>query len=147
MRRPLALLLMLGVLGQPVPVAAERFAARDVPGGGASQFTGQPDVWDSLAGMPRGTRCRLVLASGSEITGRLVSARADAIVLEKNEVRKGTFSPPSGLSLKDPLTFPRSDVSLVAVDKGWPTWAKVLLWVGIGWVAAGAIIGSIVGNS
>lgn len=147
MRRAFAVLAMSGVIVQPLPVTAERHVAANAPSVTASQPQARADIWKSLPDLPRGTRCRLLLVDGSDIVGRLVSARADAIVLEKNEIRKGPFSPPPGLALRDPLTFQRSEVSSVVQVKGWPTWAKVLMWVGIGWVVAGAIAGSIVGNS
>jgi hypothetical protein len=103
--------------------------------------------WDTLPSMRAGVKLRLLLADGSEVVGELVAARADAVVLNRNEVRKGLFTAPAGMSLRDPLTFPRSNVVSVTEDKGWPLWGKVLLWVGIGYAVAGAIIGSIVGNS
>ena len=90
---------------------------------------------------------RLVLTDGSEVVGQLVTVRADAVVLEKNRVRQGPFSPPAGSSLRDPLTFARTQVTTVEEVRGWPRWAKVLLWVGIGWAVAGVIVAGIVGNS
>ena len=103
--------------------------------------------WDMLRSMRAGVKLRLSLADGSEIVGQLVAAKTDSLVLNRNKVRKGPFTAPAGTSLRDPLTFLRSDVLSVEEDKGWPFWAKALLWVGIGWAVAGAIVGSIVGNS
>ena len=113
----------------------------------ASQPQMEADIWDRLPSLPNGTRVRLMLTDGSEVIGHLVSASTDAAVLDKSKVRKGPFTAPTGMSLRDPLTFRRSEVLSVAEAKGWPVWAKVLLWVGMAWVVAGAIVGSIVGNS
>lgn len=146
MRRPLVVVLAAALI-VPAPMTADSDAVMKPAPAASYQAAGQGDIWDSLPDLPRGTRVQLLLTNGSEIRGRLISARSDAIVLEKNQVRRGTFAPPPGTSLRDALTFKRSDVSSVVQIKGWPTWAKALVWVGIGWVAAGAIIGSIVGNS
>jgi hypothetical protein len=100
-----------------------------------------------LRSMRLGVKLRLSLADGSEVVGQLVAVNADTVVLNRNKVRKGPFTAPAGTSLRDPLTFLRSDVLSVKEDKGWPFWAKALLWIGIGWAVAGAIIGNIVGNS
>ena len=129
--------------------AASRIPDSSVPSKAAGA-TSQPSngvSWDMLRSMRAGVKLRLSLADGSEIVGQLVAAKADTVVLNRNKVRKGPFTAPAGTSLRDPLTFLRSDVLSVEEDKGWPFWAKALLWVGIGWAVAGAIIGSIVGNS
>jgi hypothetical protein len=102
--------------------------------------------WDTLPSLRAGMKLRLSLADGSEVVGQLVAAKSDAVVLNRNKVRKGPFTAPSGMSLRDPLTFLHSDVLSVEQDKGWPFWTKALLWIGISWLVAGAIIGSIVGN-
>ena len=104
-------------------------------------------TWAVLSSSGPGTKVRLVLTDGSEVVGQLVTVRADAVVLEKNRVRQGPFSPPAGSSLRDPLTFARTQVTTVEEVRGWPRWAKVLLWVGIGWAVAGVIVAGIVGNS
>ena len=112
--------------------------------------TSQPSngvSWDALRSMPAGVKLRVSLADGSEVAGQLVVAKADAVVLNRNKVRKGPFTAPAGTSLREPLTFLRSDVLLVEEDKGWPFWAKALLWIGISWAVAGAIIGSILSYS
>lgn len=116
----------------------------------AARAASQPSdasSWEMLSTLDPGVKLRLVLADGSEVVGHLVSARPDAVVLERNKVRKGPYTSPAGTSLRDALTFQRSQVSSVEEAKGWPLWAKVVLWVGIGWVAAGVIVGSIIGNS
>ena len=61
-------------------------------------------------------------------------------------VRKGPYTAPVGASLRDPLTFQRSEVLSAEEAKGWPLWAKVALWVGIGWVVAGAIAGAVLSS-
>lgn len=96
----------------------------------------------------QGAHCNHVEETdGSEVVGHLVTARSDAVVLDRSKVRRGPFTAPAGTSLRDPLTFQRTQVSSVEEAKGWPVWAKVVLWVGIGWVVAGVIIGTTVGNS
>ena len=117
------------------------------PKAGATTQPSNGLSWDLLHSMRAGVKLRLSLADGSEVVGQLVAAKADTVVLNRNKVRKGPFRAPAGTSLRDPLTFLRSDVVSVKEDKGWPFWAKALLWVGIGWAVAGAVIGSIVGNS
>jgi len=116
----------------------------------AGQAASQPsdaNSWEMLPTMHAGVKLRLVLTDGSEVVGHLVVARSDAVVLDRNKVRKGPYTAPAGMTLRDPLTFQRTQVASVEEAKGWPAWAKVVLWVGIGWVVAGVIIGSVVGNS
>lgn len=115
-----------------------------------SQAASQPSdatTWEMLPTLDPGVKLRLVLTDGSEVVGHLVTARSDAVVLDRSKVRRGPFTAPAGTSLRDPLTFQRTQVSSVEEAKGWPVWAKVVLWVGIGWVVAGVIIGTTVGNS
>ena len=142
MRGTFTIVLILCVLVQPMELSAG-----PADGTRVSQPAPGADTWDKLPRLPSGARVRLVLTDGSEVVGHLVSARAEAVVLERNKVRKGPFTAPTGMSLRDHLTFQRSDVVSAAEAKGWPLWAKVLFWVGLAWVLAGAIIGPILGNS
>ncbi len=103
--------------------------------------------WDSLSSLPAGVKLRLQLTDGSEVVGRLVSVQEDAIVLDRNKVRKGTFSAPAGSSLRDAVTFPRSTIQSVGRHKGWPTWATVVIVVVVVYAVVGVTVLSKVGKS
>ena len=85
-------------------------------------------VWDRLPKLAKGTRIGLTFTDRTEIRGRLVEARADAVVLEDSVALKGPAQP-GGVSLKGPRTFLRSNVSSVKVlGSPYTKWA----WIGVG---------------
>jgi hypothetical protein len=73
------------------------------------------DGWNQVLFAPEGSRVRIGLHDGTELTARLVVARPDAIVIE--DIRTG----PTGIrtrpgdSLKDGLTIARADVAWIAL--------------------------------
>lgn len=71
----------------------------------------QGDPWNDVQGVPPGTRLRIVLRNGSEVTGTVVSTTPDSVVMADNVPgATGLTMPGNQISLKDPLTFPRADV-------------------------------------
>lgn len=75
-------------------------------------------IWDTLPNVPTRTRLILTLNDGSQVRGRVVEARPDAVVLDENEVLKGQLKSAAGTPLRAPLTFMRADVSRVRVLGG-----------------------------
>jgi hypothetical protein len=89
------------VLGEPLDVVS---------------ISQQPaDVWDAVQGLPPGTRLKLAFHDGSEVTGTVVETRADAVVMDDNHSGRAGIKTPPGSSLRDTLTFTRSDVTTVSV--------------------------------
>jgi len=101
------------------------------------------DVWGTLPKLPAGTLVRLTLSDGAELEGRLVEARADAIVLEGSQLLKGRFQIAAGVSLRDKLTFSRTDVTRVTTEalrrKG-GRWSRLPAAVAMGALEAVAIL-------
>ncbi len=104
----------------------------------------QEEAWNRLTVAPPGSRVRLTLKDGSEIRGRLVEARADAVVLEDNETGPTGIRLSPGQSIRDRLTFFRADTASVDIlsqqRSGLSTGQKIAMWVGIGVAIIAAII-------
>lgn len=75
------------------------------------------DVWASVQGLPPGTRLKLTLNDGSEVTGTVVETRADAVVMNANQPGSSGLKTPPGSSLRDDLTFARSNVAQASILK------------------------------
>lgn len=148
-------------LGATRPILAAALAAARLEGrpGAASIGAGEAqsgsDVWAQVQTVPAGTRVRVALNDGSEFEGDLVEARADVIVLQNNQLRRGEFRSIAGTSLRDALVFQRANVTSVTVFRGGrfvkpgdekrppQTWAgrhTVLTGLLIG-ASAGAVVG------
>lgn len=105
--RAVALLLM-GTMAGPTPGALAG------PMTTTSTVEQAADPWETLLpNLPVGTRLLLKLTTGAEIQGRLVEVRADAVVLDENQIRAGTMTAKG--SLRDPQAFNRQEVLRVSV--------------------------------
>lgn len=73
------------------------------------------DGWDRVVSAPEGSRIRVGLRDGAEVTGRLVVARPDAIVIDNVQTGPAGVRTGPGVSLKDGLTIARADVATIAL--------------------------------
>jgi hypothetical protein len=60
---------------------------------------------------------KLTFNDGSEVTGTVVETRADAVVMNANQPGSGGLKTQSGSSLRDDMTFARSNVAEVSILK------------------------------
>ena len=96
-------------------------------------------LWDGLPELPAGALIQLTLADGTQLSGRLVEARADAVILGDTVLVKGRLVAAAGSSLKDPFTFLRPHVASITVAQAKRGTHKALLWAG-GMVAGLAVL-------
>jgi hypothetical protein len=77
---------------------------------------GQANSWEELTATPEGSRVRIGLRDGSEVTGRIVVVRTDAVVLDDLQTGpNGVRTPPGSGSVQDGFRFDRADVASVEV--------------------------------
>ena len=95
-------------------VAIALAALLAAPGSGLAQAAGP---WNNVRGLPAGSRLKLVLTNGSELTGTVVSTTDDRVIMRniragaagwKREARDAG-SPP------DQVPFARADVAMASV--------------------------------
>lgn len=113
-------LTVLNVADSTLPVAARLLTNASVlaePLDAVSESQQPADAWDSVQGLLPGTRLKLTFNDGSEVTGTVVETRADAVVMNDNQPGRAGLKTPRGSSLRDKLTFTRSDVATVSVLK------------------------------
>jgi hypothetical protein len=89
----------------------------------------QAVTWDRLPTRAKGTRLRMTLTDRAVVTGHLVEARADAVVLEDVVALQGR--------LQGPQTFLRSNVASILVLKG----RSKVKWIGIASGIAAGVAG------
>lgn len=77
--------------------------------------TGEDTVWNQLVAARQGSRVRVALRDGSEVTGRLVVVRTDAVVLDEIQTGPSGIRIPPGASLRNGLTFDRADIASIQV--------------------------------
>ncbi len=73
------------------------------------------DGWNRVVSAPEGSRVRIGLRDGTELTARLVVARPDVIVIEDVHTGPTGIRTGPGVSLKDGLTIARADVASIAL--------------------------------
>jgi hypothetical protein len=100
-----------------------------------------PDGWDTAVTAPLGTRVRLTLLNGTTVTGLLVEAQTDALVLKDNELERGQLVSRSG-SLRDPHTFVRAEIRKAHAE-GIAKPASAKKQVLMVFAAVGALIGAL----
>ena len=81
----------------------------------AGQAPAGPDAWEQLAAAPEGSRVKVMLRDGSEVRGRIVLVRADAMVLDEIQTGAAGVRTPAGASLRDGLTVVRDEVASATV--------------------------------
>ena len=71
--------------------------------------------WNRVVSAPEGSRVRIGLRDGTDLTARLVVARQDVVVI--TDIRTGPTGvrTKAGVSLKDGLTIARADVASIAL--------------------------------
>ena len=101
--------LLIGVMAGPM---APNAMARPMKTVTAAEQSADP--WETLLpAVPVGTRLLLTLTTGAQVEGRLVTVLPDAVVLDDNRLRSGTFT--ARTPLRESLTFRRADVRAVSV--------------------------------
>lgn len=103
MKSALLLTLIACLAASALPVAAQETPRQST------------DVWDSVRGLPPGTRVRLILHDGAEITGTVVETRLDTVVMKDNHPGRAGVRISRGSSFRGRSTFTRSDVAGVSV--------------------------------
>ena len=93
-------------------------------------FAQGDDGWHRLQTVARGDGVRLRLKSGAEVEGILASLDNESVVLDKTQLRRGTFHSTTGGQLGGTITFLRGDVAGVIgpkAGKGMSAGRKLLL--------------------
>jgi ribosome maturation factor RimP len=83
----------------PIPVVAQT-------GTGPTQ-----SAWDRVADLPAGSRLKLLFTNGTEVTGTVVEVNSDSVVLRDNEAGPSGLRTKEAVSLREGITFARSDVA------------------------------------
>lgn len=99
------------------PIAAILIALLTIPTGVFAQATSvtQDEVWSVVQDLPAGTRVKLTLSDGAEVTGTVKEARADAVVMSKIDTSTKSFK--ATPAVPGTLVFSRSIVTSAAVVK------------------------------
>jgi hypothetical protein len=74
--------------------------------------------WERLLGAVPGTRVTVTLIEGAELRGSLVTASADSVKLNDNELRRGQVVLGDGESLRGVVTIARAKVASVSLAGG-----------------------------
>ena len=80
-----------------------------------ADFQPQTGVWDNVRGLPPGTRLKLSVTNGTEVTGTVVDTTPDSVVLTDNEPGRSGLRTKDAVSLRGNVTSMRSDVAEVMV--------------------------------
>jgi hypothetical protein len=77
---------------------------------------GQATAWEQLAATPEGSRVKVGLRDGSEVTGRIVVVRTDAVILDEIQTGpNGVKTPPGSGSIQGGFRFDRANIASVEV--------------------------------
>jgi hypothetical protein len=97
----------------------------------------QQDVWAVVQGFPLGSRVKLTLANGQDVTGTVVEIQADAVAMTRLDTHgKGLTMPASASRSDGSILFLRSTVAQ-ARKGGLSTGQKVAIVAG---AAGGAVL-------
>ena len=88
----------------------------------ATSFTPGEDRWETIATLPPGAELRLTFRDGTSVTGTLVRADADSVLLKDNRPGPGGLRTQPGARLEDAMTFQRTDVETVRVTRTKPAY-------------------------
>jgi hypothetical protein len=76
----------------------------------------QGDVWSVVQDLPTGTRLKLTLSDGAEVTGTVVDIRTDAVVMDEIKTTAKTIKGSiRSAASSDDLVFRRTDVTMAMV--------------------------------
>jgi sRNA-binding regulator protein Hfq len=99
-------------LGYALLVAT--LAVPDAPLLGAQRATAESPAEDWPENTPEGSRVKLTLRDGSEVTGNVVVVKSDAVILRDLQTGRSGVKTPSG-SARDGFMFHRTDIGAITV--------------------------------
>jgi ribosome maturation factor RimP len=76
------------------------------------RVSAQDDVWAAVRNLPAGSRVRVTLhEGGTNVTGKLVELREDAVVMKENSADRTHAFKFAGASLRDAVPFARAEIT------------------------------------